>query len=138
KQKTPINLNCIALGSSVGTGEKGVKAAVVEVKSFDELDALGEEGIKGKIVFYNVFFDQTKVRPGHAYGETVKYRGAGASRAAKYGAVATVVRSMTSVADDEAHTGNMKYDSSISKVKIPSLAISYLAADKIVSALKND
>lgn len=122
-------LNCIALGSSVGTGPDGINAAVVEVSSFEELDKLGEAGVKGKIVFYNVFFDQTKIRPGNAYGETVKFRGRGASYAAKYGAVASVVRSMTSVADDEPHTGNMNYDTSLSKRKIPSIAIGYKSAD---------
>ena len=116
--KIPLPLKCIALGSSVGSGAKGIKANIVEVSSFEELATLGEKNIKGKIVFYNVFFDQSKVRPGNAYGETVKYRGRGASYAAKYGAVACIVRSMTSVADDEPHTGNMNYDTTISKVKM--------------------
>ena len=133
--KLEVSLNCVALGSSVGTGEKGLKAKVIEVKSFEELEALGENKIKGNIVFYNVFFDQSKIRTGSAYGEAVKYRGRGASKAAKYGAVASVVRSMTSVADDEPHTGNMNYDTSISKVKIPSIAISYKAADILHDAL---
>lgn len=127
-------LKCTALGSSVGTGAKGVKAEVIEVTSFEDLDNLGEKNIKGKIVFYNVFFDQTKIRPGHAYGESVKYRVFGASHAAKYGAVACVVRSMTSVADDEPHTGNMKYDTAISKQKIPVVALSYKAADVLHEA----
>lgn len=123
------NISCVALGSSVGTGAKGIQAGVIEVKSFQELDKLGEKEVKGKIVFYNVFFDQKHVRTGQAYGETVKYRGRGASYAAKYGAVAVLVRSMTSLADDEPHTGNMNYDTTLSKVKIPALAIGYKSAD---------
>lgn len=138
KLKLNKELKCIALGSSVGTGAAAVKAKVIEVKSFDELDALGEKVIKGNIVFYNVFFNQTHVRPGTAYGETVKYRGRGASYAAKYGAVASLVRSMTSVADDEPHTGNMSYDTTISKNKIASVALSYLAADVLHEALTKD
>lgn len=125
----PVSLRCIALGNSVSTPAKGLKAEVIEVHSFDELEKLGEKMIRGKIVFYNVFFDQTKIRTGNAYGETVKYRGSGASQAAKYGAVAMVVRSMSSVADDEPHTGNMNYDLTVSSVKIPALALSYKAAD---------
>lgn len=74
KLKLNNPLNCVALGSSVGTGIKGVKAGIVEVNSFEDLADLGEANIKGKIVFYNVFFDQAKIRPGNAYGETVKYR----------------------------------------------------------------
>lgn len=138
KLKLNANLNCCALGSSVGTGPKGVKAKVVEVKSFEELEKLGEKEIKGKIVFYNVFFNQAHVRTGSAYGETVKYRGKGASMAAKYGAVASLVRSMASVADDEPHTGNMNYDTTVSKTKITTLALSYKAADALHNALQKD
>jgi len=138
KLKSTFTLKCAALGSSVGTGLKGIKAQVIEVHSFDDLDALGEKNIKGKIVFYNVFFDQTKIRPGSAYGETVKYRGKGASYAAKYGAIGCVVRSMTSVADDEPHTGNMYYDTTLSKIKIPALALSYKAADLLHETILKD
>ena len=137
KNKT-TKLNVVALGSSVGTGDKGIKAEVIEVKNFEELEKLGEKNIKGKIVFYNVFFNQAHVKTGSAYGETVKFRSKGASYAAKYGAVASLVRSMTSLADDEPHTGNMNYDTSISRIKIPSLALSYVAADKLSNAIKND
>jgi len=128
-------LRCIALGNSVGTGAKGLQAEVMEVNSFEELQQLGEKNIRGKIVFYNVFFDQTKIRPGNAYGETVKYRGSGASQAAKYGAVAMLVRSMSSVADDEPHTGNMNYDTVLCPIKIPALALSYVAADRLHASL---
>lgn len=133
--QVPQSLACIALGNSVGTGAKGLKAEVIEVKSFEELQQLGEQKVKGKIVFYNVFFDQTKIRTGNAYGEAVKYRGSGASQAAKFGAVGMLVRSMSSVADDEPHTGNMNYDTTVSRNKIPALAISYLAADRLHNAI---
>lgn len=136
--KNPVNIKCVALGSSVGTGPKGITAAVIEVSSFEELEQLGEKNIKGKIVFYNVFFDQSKINPGHAYRDVGKYRVAGASHAAKYGAVASLVRSLSSVADDETHTGNMHYDTSISKLKIPTVALSYKAADQLSEALKKD
>ena len=66
--KLKINkpLNCIALGNCVGTGPQGVNATVIEVTSFEELEDLGEANVKGKIVFYNVFFDQTHVKTGSA------------------------------------------------------------------------
>ena len=63
----------LGLGNSVGTPPEGITAEAVVVRSFDELDALGEK-VRGKIVLYNVPFTN--------YGETVRYRGAGASRAA--------------------------------------------------------
>ncbi len=135
KHKT---LSCVALGSSVGTGAKGIKAKVIEVKSFEDLQRLGEAEVKGKIVFYNVFFEQKHVKTGQAYGEAVKYRGRGASYAAKYGAIAVLVRSMTSVADDEPHTGNMNYDTSVSKTKIPALAIGYTSANNLLNDMSRD
>lgn len=136
--KVPVSIKCVALGSSVGTGPKGITAQVIEVSTFEELEKLGEKNVKGKIVFYNVYFDQSKINPGHAYRDVGKYRVAGASHAAKYGAVASLVRSLSSVADDEPHTGNMRYDTSISKLKIPTLALSYKAADVLSDALKKD
>jgi Zn-dependent M28 family amino/carboxypeptidase len=137
-QKNEIALNCVALGNSVGTGPDGIRAPVVEISSFEELQELGEKAVRGKIVFYNVFFDQTRIRPGSAYSETVRYRSKGASYAARYGAVACIVRSMTSVADDVPHTGNMGYDTVVSKTKIPAVAISYLAADKLHTVLNDE
>ncbi len=133
-----LPLNCVALGSSVGTGNTGLSAAVIEVKSFDQLKALGEKNIRGKIVFYNVFFDQSLINPGQAYGATVQYRSRGASYAAKYGAVAVVVRSMTSLADDEPHTGNMNYDTSLSKSRIPAFALGYQSASRLSDAIRNE
>ncbi|MDB6130786.1 MAG: peptidase, partial [Verrucomicrobiales bacterium] len=46
-------LRICALGNSIGTGPKGIAAAVIEVKSFLELEKLGKEKIAGNIVFFN-------------------------------------------------------------------------------------
>lgn len=138
KLKLNKNLAITTLGSSVATPIAGLKANVVSVSSFDELEKLGESKIKGKIVFYNVKFNDSKIIPGGAYGETVKYRSQGASYAAKYGAIASVVRSMTHARNNDPHTGNMKYDTLISKQKIPTFALSYLAANELSDAITND
>ena len=45
-----LDVPAVALGGSVGS-EKAITAEVIEVKSFDELRSLGEEKVKGKIVF---------------------------------------------------------------------------------------
>lgn len=112
------DLNIIALGGS-GAGE--VNAEVIEVKSLDEVDKLGEAGVKGKIVFYNRPMDATQIHTFSAYGGAVDQRVAGPARAAKYGAVATIVRSMTTRADDFPHTGTTIFD----KIEpIPAVAIS--------------
>lgn len=138
KQKSILPLNLIALGGSVATPVNGINAPVIEVKSFEELEQLGEKNIKGKIVFYNVFFNPKNIRTGTSYGETVKYRYNGPSKAAKYGAVATVVRSMSSSDNDSPHTGVMKYDSTVSLTKIPAFALSFKAADLLSENLKKD
>lgn len=138
KSKRKVNYAICALGGSVATPVAGIRAEVVEVKSFEELERLGEAGIKGKIVFYNVFFDHTRLHTGACYGETVKYRWAGPSKAAKYGAVASIVRSMSSIDNDFPHTGAMGYDTTVSKNNIPCCAISFAGADKLLAELKKD
>jgi carboxypeptidase Q len=126
-----------ALGGSVGTPAEGVKAKVIEVSSFEELEKLGAEKIKGNIVFYNVSFDAALISTGSAYGKTVTYRYAGPSRAAKLGAAATIVKSMTLAGDDQPHTGSMGYDTLVIE-KIPAFAISAKGAASLTKLLKED
>lgn len=123
-----------ALGGSIATPKDGITAEVVEVKDFDELKKLGEKGVKGKIVFYNHPFDVKMILPFQMYGEAGKYRYAGASEAARYGAVASIVRSMTNYVDEYPHTGAMGYNDSLPK--IPACAISTKDAEYLSSVLK--
>ncbi|MBA2406655.1 MAG: M20/M25/M40 family metallo-hydrolase [Chitinophagales bacterium] len=129
-------LTICALGNSVGTGAEGIKASVVEVNNFSQLDSLGKQNISGKIVFYNHPMDQTKISSFDAYGEAVQYRWAGAERAAKLGAVGIVVRSVTMAFDDFPHTGAMHYVDTITK--IPACAVSTIGAEELSKQLKSD
>lgn len=129
-----VNLPATALGGSVPTPENGITAEVVVVNSFEHLESLGREGVEGKIVFYNTYMDHSLISTFNAYGGAVKYRWAGAMEAGKYGAVATVLRSVTLLRDDLPHTGAMSYGDS--EVKIPSAAISWQAADKLSAMLQ--
>jgi Peptidase family M28/PA domain len=107
-------LHMLGLGMSVSTPAGGITAPVVFVPSFDALDAMTPEQIKGKIVVYN---------PGwHGYGVNTQYRTFGASRAAAKGAVAMLVRSATGLAMQIPHTGTLQYDAK--QPKIPAAAIS--------------
>lgn len=138
KTNKKTNYAICALGGSVSTPKTGLTAEIIEVKSFEDLDKLGETNIKGKIVFYNVFFDQRHLSTGSCYGETVKYRWSGPSKAAKYGAIATIVRSMSSINNDFPHTGAMGYDTSVCKTKIPCCAISYAGADRLLFEIREN
>ena len=129
-----VSLNVCALGNSVGTGKQGVKAEVIEVRSFKELDELGEKGVKGKIVFYNFPMNPTNVETFRSYGEAGQFRGRGPSMAAKYGAVGVMVRSLASNIDDYPHTGATTYNDSFPK--IPAIAVSTRHAEYVSSELK--
>jgi carboxypeptidase Q len=131
---TKIPLDVLALGNSVGTGKAGITAKVIEVKSFQDLESKKDE-VKGKIVFYNYHFNESFINTFQAYGDAVKYRGGGPSQAAKYGALAVIVRSMTHSTDNNPHTGATRYDSAYAK--IPAVAIGLKDADKLSMALKN-
>lgn len=124
-----IELPALALGNSVATPVTGVTAQVIEVRSLDEVEKLGAEKIKGKIVFFNRPMDPTQIRTFNAYGGAVDQRVNGPSQAAKYGAVATLVRSMTTLHDDYPHTGVMVNKEGVTK--IPAVAISTNAAEML-------
>jgi hypothetical protein len=120
------SLDIVALGNSMGSGSKGVDAEVILIRDFAELEQRKDE-IKGKIVFYNYVFDNTYINTFQAYRDAGQYRGQGPSRAAKYGAVAVIVRSLSHAVDNNPHTGSTRYDSNYAK--IPAVAIGLRDAD---------
>jgi carboxypeptidase Q len=130
---TRMPLAVIALGNSVSTQPGGIAAPVILIHDFDELETRKDE-IKGKIVFYNHPFNPDMVFVFNAYAEAVVYRVFGASRAAKYGALGVVVRSMTESTDNLPHTGAMIYTDS--SQKIPALAMGIQDADKLAAAIE--
>ncbi|MFB0515659.1 MAG: M28 family metallopeptidase [Candidatus Neomarinimicrobiota bacterium] len=100
-------LSMIGLGGSVRTPRRGISAPVLVVSSFDDLATKAEQ-TRGKIVVYNVPFT--------TYGETVRYRWAGASEAARMGAVASLVRSVTPHSLNNPHTGSMGYTDGVPRI----------------------
>lgn len=115
------SLVLLGLGNSMGTPPGGVEGDVVIVKSFDELEAKGEAAVRGRIVLFNV--------PYASYGETVRYRGEGASRAAKLGARAMLLRSVGLMGLRTPHTGALQYDEE--QPKIPAAAIPAEDAERL-------
>lgn len=131
-----MNLNVSVLGCSIGTGENGIVAEVIEVKNFDELKVLGESKIKGKIVFFNRPFDPTYFYTFEAYGGTANQRSSGPSEAAKYGAIGVIIRSLSSSINDFPHTGGTHYADENNR--IPAIAVCTRQADILSNWLKSD
>ncbi|NRA93476.1 MAG: peptidase M28 family protein, partial [Psychroserpens sp.] len=129
------NVNICALGGSVATPEGGVKANIIEVASYQELESLGEEKIKGKIVFINRPMMAGLINTFEAYGACSGERYSGAKEAAKYGAVGMIVRSLGLRLDDSPHTGAMSYGDLPESMRIPAAAISTNDAELLSAML---
>ena len=125
-----------ALGGSIATEENGITAPIIEVKGLKALDQLTEKEIKGKIVFFSEPMNPEHLNTFKAYSGVVGQRVYGASRAAKLGAVGTIVRSMCLRQDDQPHTGAMHYEDGIKK--IPTAAISTNGAKLLSELLQKD
>lgn len=108
-----FDLAITGLGKSVGTSGELTADAIV-VKSFDDLASKASE-IPGKIVVYNQDFV--------SYSNTASYRVMGAARAAKYGAVATLIRSVTPQSIYSPHTGVQEYENGVMKIPTACLTV---------------
>ena len=100
-------LSMLGLGGSISTPRGGMKAEVIVVNDWDELESRSNE-VSGKIVLFNAPFT--------SYGETVAYRYSGASAAAKHGAVASLIRSIGPWSMNTPHTGVMAYKDDVQKI----------------------
>lgn len=103
----PKSMSLLALGGSVPTPPEGIRGPVLVVGSFEELERRKEEA-RGKIVLFDVPFT--------TYGETVRYRSEGAVAAARAGAVASLIRSVTPFSMDTPHTGGMRYEAGVPRI----------------------
>ena len=131
-----INLSILGAGGTVSTPVEGVTAEVVEVRSLDEVDMLGRDGVEGKIVFYNKAFNQRYINIGASYGETGFQRRLGAIKASEYGAVASVFRSLSSGNDDFPHTGGMSYKEGVDSIAHGGLGV--ISSIKLSEKIKKD
>jgi carboxypeptidase Q len=97
----------LGLGGSVGTPQEGIREEVLVVESFAELQERASEA-DGKIVLFDAPFTD--------YGQTVQYRGNGAVAAARAGAVASLIRSVTPFSMNTPHTGGMSYQDGVPQI----------------------
>ena len=133
-----ISVTICALGGSVATPNRGIRAEVIEVKSLDELNEIGLDRIAGKIIFFNRPMDPKIINTFSSYSGSVNQRTRGAEEALKYGAKAVIVRSMNLTNDDFPHTGSMYYGATKLRDRIPAAAISTNGANLLSSMLKLD
>jgi hypothetical protein len=131
-----LNLNCIALGNSIGTGNDGVTGEVIEINGFEELKRTDKSFIDGKIVFLNQPADNGIINIMEAYSKLMPMRTLGASLASSKGAKAVVIRSISTCKDNSPHTGNIIYEVGIKK--IPAVAISTNDADFLSTLIKRE
>jgi hypothetical protein len=133
-----VPLSVLALGGSVATkglqSTGSISAPVIAVNSYKDLDSLGEL-VRGKIVLFKQIMDPRYIDTFKAYGSCATFRVRGASKAAKYGAVAVVIRSLTHAHDNHPHTGVMIYDEN--EPKIPGAALSTKSCDLLEQALES-
>jgi hypothetical protein len=127
-----------ALGMSVATPKNGLLANVIEVKSLEELKALGIEKVKGKIIFFNRPMNPEFIETFHAYGSCVDQRSSGAREAGELGAVGVIVRSMNLRLDDFPHTGSTNYKDIAMDKRIPAAAISTNGAEELSKLLQQN
>jgi hypothetical protein len=134
--KTKTTIPVCALGGSIATPKKGISAEVIEVHSIKEIAELGIAKIKGKIVFFNRPMQPDNIETFTSYGGCVDQRFGGAKEASKFGAVATIVRSMNMRLDDFPHTGAQSYGDLPKENYIPTAAISTNGAELLSKSLK--
>jgi hypothetical protein len=133
-----ISFPICALGMSVATSKSGINANVIEVKSIEEMQVLGAEKVRGKIIFFNRPMNPEHIETFHAYGGCVDQRSSGAREAGKLGAIAVIVRSMNLRLDDLPHTGSTNYGDVPNDQKIPAAAISTNGAEQLSRLLKEN
>jgi len=100
-------LPMLGLGGSIGTPPQGITAQVLVVRDWADL-AQKADLARGRIVVYNP--------PWEGYGNTVAYRRDGAVEAAKVGAVASLIASVTPYSMQTPHTGNSAYAEGVPRI----------------------
>ncbi|KAF0983550.1 hypothetical protein FDP41_010615 [Naegleria fowleri] len=103
-------MEVMALGTSPGGFIE--KAEVVVLHNFEELEAIN---VRGKIVLFNFQWN--------GYGNSVIYRSRGPAEAAKKGALACLVRSVTPFSIYSAHTGVTNFDENGHKIMAATITV---------------
>jgi len=122
----------LSLGNTEGTGGKVLEQQVLCVPDLDSFERVPAAQVKGKIVFFNYRFRQEIINTFYGYGDAVKYRWVAVNKAAEKGASAVIIRSVSTGADDQPHTGSSRYNEGVPH--IPAVAIGNHSADRLALA----
>lgn len=114
------SLPMLGLGGSVGTPPEGICAPVISVPDVDALEKVGPRA-RGKIVLFDYPMPIKNPETGGGYDIAYVYRANGALWAAKHGAVACLVRSLTTRSLRTPHTGGMSYRGAATKIPAASV-----------------
>ncbi|MBL7711406.1 MAG: M20/M25/M40 family metallo-hydrolase [Chitinophagaceae bacterium] len=127
-----IDVPMSSLGNSEGTGDKVLKAPILMLGSFEELENLSAQDVEGKIIFFNYRFRQDFPNTFPGYGDAVKYRWQSPIIAGKKKPAAIIIRSISTGEDDFPHTGSTRYEEN--GPKFPVVAIGNKTADRLERA----
>jgi carboxypeptidase Q len=123
----PMTMPTLTLGGSIGTEAEGIEADAVMVADLNALAALPAGAVQDRVVFFNLRMERT--RDGSGYAKAVTVRANGPSAAAKLGARAVVIRSMSTSNERFPHTGATRYAADVPR--IPAFALSNPDADAL-------
>jgi carboxypeptidase Q len=123
----PQKLAITALGNSGSTGDAGLEAEIVYFKTLNDLRAVPDGSLTGKIAF--VSHNMQRAQDGSGYGVFGPARFVGPNIAAKKGAAAIVIRSAGTDYHRNPHTGNTNFEAGVTP--IPAGAISIPDAENL-------
>jgi carboxypeptidase Q len=127
----PQPLVGVALGLTIGTPEAGIEAPVLRFESLAELEAATANEVRGHIVFIDERMERH--RDGSGYRPAVQKRSRGPSVASERGAVAAVIRSVSTSGERLAHTGTTRIAEGVRP--IPAFALAGPDADMLAGQL---
>ncbi|MDR3507117.1 MAG: M20/M25/M40 family metallo-hydrolase [Caulobacteraceae bacterium] len=116
----PQKLAILGLGGTVPTPAGGIEAPIALFHSYGEMLAAPAGSLTGKIAV--VTEPMARTQDGFGYGMVISMRENGAVEAARRGAVAYMIRSLSTADNRLPHTGAMDYAADVPK--IPAAALS--------------
>jgi len=123
----PMKLGIVGLGRTVPTPAGGIEADVALFKTYADLIVAPESAVKGKIVV--ITQPMVKAQDGAGYGVAGISRRAGPTEAAKKGALALLIRSISTSDSTVPHTGVTAFGDGV--VTIPAAAIGVPEAEQL-------